>query len=149
MTTNPTAARTATITGLTAEPATRSVPQPTFVDIAPWWVCPPWCDKGDNCYGGEALNFGGQPATVTHRHHAKSVLVDTVDDIDGGTTDVSVEVEAVEDPTDGFIDGALVTLSVPLTTVDADTAERIANAILAAVAAARQPLPAVPATVQA
>ncbi|MGI5245131.1 hypothetical protein [Dactylosporangium sp. CA-139066] len=139
MDTNTTAARTATITGLAGEPSIREVPQPTFIDLAPWWKCPAWCDKGNNCYGGDALSFGG-PAIITSRHHARTVLVGDVKDIDGASTKVSVEVETIED-IDGYPEAPVVTISIPLTSIHADDAERLAHTILAAVADARQPLP--------
>ncbi|GAA1550592.1 hypothetical protein GCM10009827_084080 [Dactylosporangium maewongense] len=113
---------------------------PLIVPTTPWHHCPPWCSQGDNCYGGEFLDFGdGHPVRLTSRHHHGVILAEQVCDIDGTAVDVRIEVEAVEDPDQGFMDGAFVNIDMPHGMVtDADSAERIANAMLAAVAAARQ-----------
>lgn len=135
--------KTVTVSGLDAAQPDRTVPQPRLIVIEPWWSHPRWCAEGDNCYGGDVIDFGSGSTVTTSRHHHGVLLATSVYDIDGTQVDVRIEIEAVEDPNEGFIDGPFVNIDMPhgmLT--DADSAERIANAMLAAVAAARQPLTA-------
>lgn len=121
------------------QPVRVTASEPTVIPTPAWWTCPAWCSGGDNCFGGETLDLGNGTVTTSRMHHAV-VLAETVPDADGGTIDVRVEVTAVEDPDEGFVEAPAVMVNVDGLTTDPDTAERIAAAILAAVAAARQPL---------
>ncbi|GAA0719667.1 hypothetical protein Drose_05970 [Dactylosporangium roseum] len=116
----------------------------TVIHTPAWWTCPTWCNGGDDCYGGETIRFPNGGEIVTSRHHAGVIWSDTVHDIDGSPIDVRVEVAAIEDADDGFIDGTVVDITVSTVTTDPGTVEKLADALRAAARVARQPLPTSP-----
>lgn len=137
-------AGTALVIGLfDRQPVRITAAEPTVIPTPAWWTCPAWCSGGDHCSGGDTLDLGNDHTITTSRMHHGVVLAETILDADGGTVDVRVEVTAVEDPDDGFVDGSSVVVAVDNLITDPDTAEQIATAILAAASAARQPLPVV------
>jgi hypothetical protein len=107
--------------------------------VIEWWTHPRWCDP-QLCYGG---HYYSDHHYSSARTHTASTLNATFRD--AGSTDVSVSVQATvgEDVGEGY-DTTFVELELAGTeiTVSADDAEEYAHAILAAVALARQALPA-------
>lgn len=113
---------------------TRSVPTD-----ASRWHCPTWCTHDE---GGDTLTAPTGVDLVMIREHYNVTFDRTVDDAGGGTADVKVEVIAFEDATDGYYETPTVVIDAGRLTADLDVAEEFAHAVLAAVAFARQPLPA-------
>lgn len=104
----------------------------------PWWHCPDFCD--DTCYGGTG------PADLEGRTHFKTILGGDFTDIKAGDeAHVSIEVSAVEYDGTGYETPTAVSVEVDghAAYMSADDAEQVANAILTAVAIARQPLPTI------
>ncbi|MEV8510810.1 hypothetical protein [Dactylosporangium sp. NPDC051484] len=123
-------------------------PSPQGTIIAPttaWWHCPAWCSGDDDCTGGEIYVSGAGGQTPFSRGHHGVLLAEEVQHLDGGMVDVRVEVSAYEDRIEGYVEPPSVDVcagDLDLKTFDLDAAERIAHAILDAVAAARTALPA-------
>lgn len=127
-----------------AAPLTRTPPPPTPTLTTPavaWWTCPYWCSGGNNCYGGDTLDFGRGSTVTTSRSHHGAVLAEQVVDLDGDYVDVYVGLLAIEDPNEGFTDGVFVVAQVDVTTGDLDALARIRDAVDAAIYHARQELP--------
>ncbi|MEV8516113.1 hypothetical protein [Dactylosporangium sp. NPDC051484] len=104
-----------------------------------WWHCPDWCSQ-DECHGGDTFDFGNG-ADTTSRLHCGVVFASTVPDVDGGTIDIEIKVEAVEDSTEGFLALPTVNINFGHLITWADTAQQVVDAILAATELARRPLP--------
>ncbi|GGM52971.1 hypothetical protein ACFFX1_55190 [Dactylosporangium sucinum] len=131
----------ATRRSVTVRPA---IVEPITVPAPAWWTCPTWCNSGDDCYGGDTLRFANGGEIVTSRHHGGVIWSDVVCDIDGSPIDVRVEVAAIEDPDHGYLDPPVVDITVSAFTTDPDAAEKLGDALRAAAAVARQPLPTSP-----
>lgn len=129
----------------TAAPLIRTPMSPAPRMVMPavsWWTCPDWCIDAE-CRGGAAYDFGRGPGSLSSRTHHGVIHTEQVLDLNGGHADIRVEVTAIEEPDEGYVDSTYVDIQVDTVTNDLDAAERIAHAILAAVHHARQPLPAV------
>ncbi|WP_432983336.1 hypothetical protein [Dactylosporangium sp. CA-233914] len=100
---------------------------------------PDWCSQ-DECHGGDAFDFGNGTIT-TSRFYCGVVFAKNVPDVDGGTINIEIKVEAVEDSTEGFLEPPTVNINFGQLITWADTAQQVANAILAATELARRPLP--------
>jgi hypothetical protein len=72
---------------------------------------------------------------------AISSLLAALPDIEGGAIDVEINVEAVEDAEDGYLEPPVVSINIGHLITSAAIAQQIGEALLAAAAVARQPLP--------
>ncbi len=128
---------------ITVDFATRqrgTAPRTPELPQVAWWHCPSFCDP-DLCYGGHSH---GDVRYSSSRTHAASTFNATVRD--AGDEDVTVVVNATvaEDIDLGYWE-PLVEIEVAGSeiTVTLDDAERLAAAILAAVALGGQALPTI------
>lgn len=114
-------------------------PAPRIVTTDPWWHCQAFCDP-EECTGGELYDYGDF-SVVRDRRHVGVLLNETVANLDGGYTDVTVTVFALEDPEAGFPEGAAVQVNLGnVETADLDAVRRIAVALESAAWHAAQPL---------
>jgi hypothetical protein len=118
-------------------PKTRPQLPPTIIETPDWGHCQYWCT---DCFGGETYLFDTGTAISTRRH-VGLVYAETVADVEGHEIDVRIEVVAVEDPDEGFVDGAYIATNLgELDTLDLDAVRRIRDAFDAALHHAGQPL---------
>jgi hypothetical protein len=119
-------------------------PTPTIFFGPDWWTHPLWCDR--SCIGGHTYKSpAGWTATAPREHCADTYRQTLTDAGDSNEAGLAAGVTAAEFRDEGFMDGVAVRLELndEHVSLTADDAEAYANAVLAAVALARQALPTV------